>query len=332
MSDWIEQHPQPPEPLPFDSLSVDLEKLPPGHHRVAIRLADDPAGRTIFAPALVAKGTRAGPVCGLTAAVHGNEINGMATIHRLFERIPPEDLRGTVVGVTIVNLPAYLRHQRQFTDGADLNRIMPGKADGNESQIYAHRVKTRILDGFDILFDLHTASFGRVNTLYVRADMTHAPTAVIARAIGPQIIVHNAGADGSVRGIVAARGKAAVTIEIGDPQVVDGEKIKASRIGIRDALEAIGMLSPDDQQAPANTIECSSSQWLYTDAGGFLEVLVELAHMTEAGEQIATLYDAWGARIRTYRAPYAGVVVGKSTNPVARAGSRIVHLGVVGQP
>ncbi len=331
MTDWIEAHDAPPAPVLVDNL--DLEHLPPGHHRIAIELADDPAGRPVFAPALVAKGAQPGPVCGLTAAVHGNEINGMPTIHRLFERIPVEDLKGTVVGVTIVNLPGYLRYVRQFPDGADLNRIMPGKADGNESQIYAHRVKTRILDGFDVLFDLHTASFGRVNTLYVRADMTHEATAALARAIGPQIIVHNAGADGSVRGTVAARGKPAVTIEIGDPQVVDGAKIRASRIGIRDAMEHLGMLSPDDQRATTErTIECKSSQWFYTDAGGFLEVPVELAQMIEKGEYVATLYDAWGAVIRTYRAAYDGIVVGKSTNPVARAGARIVHLGVLGAP
>ena len=330
MTEWIEAHPAPPAPMRMESL--DLEGLAVGKHRVAIELADDPAGRPVFAPALVAKGSKPGPVVGLTAAVHGNEINGMPTIHRLFARIPPEELAGTVVGVTIVNLPGYLRFKRQFPDGADLNRIMPGKPDGNESQIYAHRVKTRILDGFDILFDLHTASFGRVNTLYVRADMTHAATANIARAIGAQIIVHNAGADGSVRGTVAALGKPAITIEIGDPQVVDGAKIRASRIGIRDALESLGMLPPDDQQAPATGIECRSSQWLYTDAGGVLEVPLELAQRVEAGDFVARLYDAWGAKIRTYRAPWAGIVVGKSTNPVARAGARIVHLGVVGPP
>ncbi|MCA9605430.1 MAG: succinylglutamate desuccinylase/aspartoacylase family protein [Myxococcales bacterium] len=331
MTDWIEMHDVPAAPVLVDNL--DLEHLPPGKHRIAIELADDPAGRPVFAPALVAKGARPGPVFGLTAAVHGNEINGMPTIHRLFSRIPVDDLQGTVVGVTIVNLPGYLRYVRTFPDGADLNRIMPGRADGNESQIYAHRVKTRILDGFDVLFDLHTASFGRVNTLYVRADMTHGPTAELARACGPEIIVHNAGADGSVRGTVAALGKPAVTLEIGNPQVVDGAKIRASRIGIRDAMEHLGMLPPDDQHAPTErTIECKSSGWFYTDAGGVLEVSVQLAQMVEEGEKVATLYDAWGAKIRTYHAPHTGVVVGKSTNPVARAGARIVHLGIVGAP
>ena len=123
-----------------------------------------------------------------------------------------------------------------------------------------------------------------------------------------------------------------MTVEIGDPQVVDGAKIRASRIGIRDAMEQLGMLPPDDQVAPHNAVECTSSQWLYTEAGGVLDVPVVLAQRLKRGETIAYLYDAWGAKLRTYHAPFDAIVVGKSTNPVARAGARIVHLGVVGAP
>jgi len=329
MTEWIERH-EAPTPEYVDAL--ELDDLAPGRYRWALDIADNAAGRSIRLPVLVVRGQQPGPVFGLTAAVHGNELNGIPTIHRLFRRIAPEELSGTVVGVTVVNMPGYIRADRRFPDGADLNRILPGKPDGNESAFYAHRVKTRILDRFDYLVDLHTASFGRVNTLYIRADMNDPTTAAIARAIGAEIIVHNQGSDGTVRACVANRGKPAITVEIGDPQVIDRAKIRASRIGIRDVMEQVGMLPKDDQDALQTAVECSSSRWLYTDAGGILEVTVNLAQRVEEGEVIATIVDPWGEPRRTYRAPFAGIVVGKSTNPVARAGSRIVHLGVVGAP
>lgn len=312
--------------------TLDVTALGPGQHALEVHLVDDAASRPVACPVLVARGAEPGPVVGITAAVHGNELNGIPTVHRLFRRIDPAQLRGTVVAVTIVNVPGYLRFTRAYPDGVDLNRIMPGREDGNESAVYAYRLKTRLLDRFDALFDLHTASFGRVNTLYVRADMRDAATARMARAMGAEIIVHNAGADGTLRADVAGRGKPAVTLEIGDPQIIDRAKVTTSRIGIRDALEDMGMLEPDEQQAPRGAIECASSSWTYTDAGGLLDVSVPLAARVKEGDAVATLTDPWGRTLRTYTAPHDGVVVGKSTNPVARSGSRIVHLGVEGTP
>ena len=329
MSTWIQSH-DVVAVRPVDAL--DLDALPPGKHHLGLRLLDDALSAPLRLPVIVIRGVRPGPVVGLTAAVHGNEINGIRTIHNLFERIEPDQLSGTVVGVTIVNVPAYQRNERRFPDAADLNRIMPGRADGNESQVYAHRFDTAVLAHLDYLIDLHTASFGRVNSLYVRADLSDPPTAELARAIGANIIVHNAGADGTLRASAAARGITALTVEIGDPQVFDRQKIRSSRIGIRDALENLGLLPRDEQQASGRAVECSRSYWLFTDTGGLLQVVPELAAPVEAGAPVAYLYDPWGRRLRTYRAPEAGIVVGRSSNPVAPTGARILHLGIIGTP
>jgi predicted deacylase len=327
---WIQKHPA-PEVTRVDAL--DVTALATGRHEIAIHLVDNAASRPVLVPAVVLKGGQPGPTVGLTAAVHGNEINGIATIHRLFRTIDPVALAGAVVGVTIVNVPGYLRHQRSMPDGADLNRILPGRPDGNESEVYAHRLVERVLDSFDVLIDLHTASFGRENSLYVRADMKHEASARLARALGAEIIVHNEGADGSVRSSVADRGVPAITVEIGDPQVIDRAKVRISRIGIRDALEDLGMLPPDGLSAPGRAVECARSYWLFTDTGGILDVTqVQLTDRVTRGQVLATLHDPWGRRLRTYLAPEDGVVVGKSTNPVARTGARILHLGVVGAP
>ncbi len=307
-----------------------LDDLAPGLHCLEVYLVDDAASRPVACPVLVARGAAPGPVAGITAAVHGNELNGIPTVHRLFRRIDPMELRGTVVAVTIVNVPGYLRYTRAYPDGVDLNRVMPGKADGSESAVYAHRFKTKLLDRFDVLFDLHTASFGRVNSLYVRADMREPQTARLARAIGAEIIVHTEGTDGTLRGAVAARGKPAVTLEIGDPQVIDREKVTTSRIGLRDALEDLGLLEPDAQVATRQAVECRSSEWVYTERGGLLDVFVPLGARVVAGQRLATLTDPWGRVLAEHTAPYDAIVVGKSTNPVARTGSRVVHLGVVG--
>jgi predicted deacylase len=92
------------------------------------------------------------------------------------------------------------------------------------------------------------------------------------------------------------------------------------------------MVPQDHQRSSHHAIECGHSYWLYTDTGGLLEVLPEVATHVEAGAPVAYLFDPWGRRLRTYHAPEAGIVVGRSSNPVAPTGARILHLGVIGPP
>ena len=121
-------------------------------------------------------------------------------IQRLFREIDVNELRGTIIGVPVVNVPSFMRKKRRFNDGVDLNHIMPGKKNGNVSQIYAYRFIERLVKHFDYLIDLHTASFGRVNSYYVRADMEQEATKELALLQNADIIVHNPPSDGTLRG------------------------------------------------------------------------------------------------------------------------------------
>lgn len=324
------RHEPPARPVLADRLVLD--ELEPGRwHRLLVKLVEDAAGRPIRVPVVVARGAAAGPTVGLTAAIHGNEVNGVPTIHRLCRTIEPADLKGAVVGVPIANLPAYELNQRDLPDGQDLNRLFPGRPDGDFGLVYAHHLLERIVGAFDVLLDLHTASFGRVNTLYVRADMTRPDVAELARLLCPQIIVHGVERD-TLRGAAQARGICAVTLEIGNPQELQAELIDFSRIGLRDVIEHLGLLESDTERAGGDVVECARSYWLHTDAGGLLEVLPDLAEPLAAGDPVARLTNEWGDLVCEYRAPEAGVVVGKSTNPVAHTGARVLHLGIPGAP
>jgi len=318
-----------PEPRLTDRL--DLEALEPrAVHRLLVAMIENGAGRTVRVPVVVARGASEGPVVGVTAAIHGNELNGVFCIHELVRRLPVRDLVGTVVGVPIVNMPGFLTHQRDYRDGKDLNRLMPGRPRGTSSEVYAHRFVERVVRPFEYLIDLHTASFGRVNSLYIRADMSRPQTAEIARLLRPQIVVHNPGEDGTLRAAAEKLGIHAVTVEVGDPQRIQHKLVSLTRIAIRDVLERLSMLPPDRERVEREPIECARSYWVFTDTGGLLEVLPRVADRVQKGQVIARLVNEWGDPTRTYEAPEDGVVIGKSTNPVAYSGARILHLGIEG--
>ncbi len=309
--------------------TLDLRALDAGTvSRFSLELVHDSLSNPVAVPVVVAKGTAPGPVFGLTAAVHGNEVNGIAVIQRLFEGLDASRLRGTIVGVPVVSAYAFLESRRTFFEGFDLNRIMPGHPNGNVGQIYAHRFVERLLSHLDYLIDLHTASFGRVNSLYVRADLRHGASRKMALLQNPEIIVHNEAKDGTLRDAAMERGIPAITVEVGDPLRFQRQMIKDSLEGVRAILGEFGLFEPPRVAPNDEPIVCGRSYWLYAEHGGLLEVRPQTAEFVEEGQTIATVKNPFGDEIARYTAPEAGVVVGRSTNPICATGSRVLHLGI----
>lgn len=293
-------------------------------------LVQDSFGQPYPIPVIVARGLDDGPVLGVTAAVHGNELNGIKVIHKLMRSIDPAHLSGAIVAVPVFNVPGFIRHQREFSDGNDLNRIMPGKATGNEAQQYAHAVLHNVIAQFDTLIDLHTASFGRVNSLYIRADLSDPKTRRLAELQNAEILLHNCGADGTLRSAAARFGIPSLTVEVGNPQLFQESMIQRSVTGIMNVLSHLEMIDRDIN-IESDPALCSNSYWIYTNAGGILEISVPLRAFVEEGQEIARVTDCYGALVKTYHAPEPGIVIGKSTNPVNASGARILHLGVLGK-
>lgn len=315
---------------PADSLEVD--DLPMGSvHRRYIKLVEDGIGMSVRVPVLIGRGSKPGPTIGIVAALHGNELNGVPLIHRLFSDLQSHKVRGTIVAVIVANLPGFLLHQRAFNDGEDLNRIFPGKEEGNCSQVYAYNLLHRIINRFDYMIDLHTASHGRVNSLYIRANMEHEIIAKMATLIEPQIILTNPAPMQTLRGQAISLGIPALTLEMGNPSRIQKDVVRSSLLGIKNVLRWLKFLPGPIKKQSSDTVLCSESQWIYTDCGGFLETIPSVATKVEKGEMIARMRNIFGDVIREYRAPHDGIIIGRSVNPVAQTGARVVHLGKIDQ-
>ena len=318
--------------------SIDLEVLEPNKvHKFWLRLGENGFNEPVKVPVLVAKGAHSDMVLGLTAAIHGNEVNGISIIHQYFDSLNTNKLNGTIIAIPGINPLAVFREQREFVDGQDLNRIFPGKEKGNRSEQMVYQIAQKIIPLFDYHVDLHTASFGRVNSLYGRGDMANDTLATMLKALQPDIIVSNKGKPSfgsstsqTMRAFAISKGIYSVTMEYGNPQVFQKEMTERGVKGLKNLLISLQFIEgaiPDLD----DSVICSKSYWLYTDKGGWLEVLVDLNQKLLAGQEVAVLRDAFGEIVKTYEAPEAGIVVGKSTNPTVLSGGRIIHLGVLAE-
>lgn len=310
--------------------NLDIENAPSGQiSRYWLQIVKDGMGVPVTTPILIAKGNTPGKVIGVTAAVHGNEINGTSVIQKLFKEIDVNTLKGTIVGVPIVNVPSYLRKKRRFLDGVDINHIMPGKEFGTVSEVYAWRIFNRIIKHLDYLVDLHTASNGRINSYYIRADMSDEVVRKMALLQNAQIIVHNPPNDGTLRGASAEINIPAITLEVGNPNLFQKGMIRDGLTGIHNLLSYLGITDSEQEEVSDETIICKRSYWMYTDTGGLLTVIPIVTDIVQKDQIIATMKNVFGDIIKEYTAPETGVVIGKSVSPVNQAGGRILHLGII---
>jgi len=199
----------------------------------------------------------------------------------------------------------------------------------------------KVVKQFEYHIDLHTASFGRSNSFYVRADMTDPVMAKMALLHHPEIILHSKGeggdgGSGTIRGAAMEHGIKSICIEVGNPQTFQTEYINCTYAGLANVLNWLNMISIDPKELDSfkkfDTVICTSSFWAYTKRGGILMVLPPLASRVKKGDVIASIVDIFGFVVDQVASPCDGVVIGKSTNPSNLQGDRIVHLGVIVDP
>ncbi len=92
-------------------------RIPPGEGRdVSIAVSEGYSGLAIQIPIHVRRGPEEGPVVFVTAALHGDEINGTGAIRALITDETLELQRGALILVPVLNILAFDRHSRYLPD------------------------------------------------------------------------------------------------------------------------------------------------------------------------------------------------------------------------
>ena len=318
--------------------TLDLDKIPNGKvQKYYLHLINNGLGQPVYVPIMVAKGMQDGPTLGMVAAIHGNELNGIPIIQNIFQDLDATKLKGTLIGVPGLNVVSIDRDRRRFVDEEDLNRNFPGKEKGNRSQQYVYKIKEKILPHFDYLVDMHTASFGRLNSLYVRGDLRNDTIAQMTRLQDCDIILDSKGVPSTGDGLPMLRtfraeamikGIPTITVEYGNPQVYQKDMIERGIKGMHNLMRWLKMEDAPIEIFTKKPIQCKKSFWIYVDVGGLLEIPVELTQEIKKGDLIGVVRNPFGDVLKKYFAPQDGIVIGKSSNPVNMDGGRIIHLGI----
>jgi predicted deacylase len=314
----------PPMVPPF--VILDAEVAPGTTARLQWKASQGFAGGEVTSPITVVHGTRPGPVLCLTAAIHGDELNGVEIVRRVVNGLDPGQLGGTVIGVPIVNLFGFSRNSRYLPDRRDLNRFFPGSRYGSIAGRIAYSFFANVVKHCDSLVDFHTGSFDRSNLPQVRADLTLPDVLDFTRGFGATTVLHSAGTRGMLRLAATHAGIPAVTFEVGGPGLLQPGEIAHGVQAIETLLHKLGMTRelPTWQEPQPFFYD---SIWVRANAGGLLLSDVQLGQRVQRGQRLGVVIDPIDNVEREIVSPVFGRVIGMALNQVVLPGFAAYHLG-----
>ncbi|MCB9152104.1 MAG: succinylglutamate desuccinylase/aspartoacylase family protein [Caldilineaceae bacterium] len=279
-------------------------------------------------PVLAARGLHDGPTVLVTGAVHGDEYEGPAAIHHLFQTVDLSQLHGRVMGLPIVNVAAYHARARVTpADGMDLNRTFPGVADpqASLSRRLAHAIFSNFVQMCDVLIDLHSGGAKLVHLPLVGWYVGDNRAEQMARAFHPALHPWLIPAQAGVLSYEAHRaGKAAIGAEWGGGARLDNAGVAAYAAGIRRLLHSLHQ--PTQASCASNTAACIAGSYQEVAQGGLFVAAVELGARVQAGDLLGTLYDELGATVAQVTAARAGLVAALAHNALLHPGDRVAYV------
>ena len=278
-------------------------------------------------PVRVIRGKKDGPVVFISAAIHGDELNGIEIIRRFRKLSIIKKLRGTIILVPIVNVYGIMTLSRYLPDRRDLNRSFPGSSKGSLASRVAKIFFDEIVSKCDLGIDLHTASVHKSNLPQIRTNIDNEYTFNLAKAFQAPVVLHSELRDGSLRAVAQENGVPILLYEAGEALRFDETSIRIGVHGIVNVLRENNMLPKVTRKSPRKIpIVTKSSQWVRSTESGMLRTIKALGDTVFKDETIAFIDEPLDDEIFEIKSPFDGVIIGKSEIPLVQAGDAIFHI------
>lgn len=308
-------------------LEVGSIEVGPGERRrVEIPIGRLPTLTELQLPVEVVNGVEDGPRLWLSAAIHGDELNGLEIIHRVLQRVEPSQLAGSLLAVPIVNVFGFIHQERYLPDRRDLNRSFPGSSRGSLASQLANLFMKEIVARSTHGIDLHTGSNHRTNLPQVRANLDQPATRSLAVAFGAPVVIHGVAPDGSLRKAVARKGIPVVVFEAGEPQRFNEDAIAMGVEGVLRSMAALGMRDGTGDPPPGRILEARRRNWIRARRSGILRLDVALGDEVRARQRIGIVEEVLGGESAPVVSTYEGIVIGHTANPLVYRGDAIAHI------
>ena len=311
-------------------IEIAKQKVEPGEKRkFSFFVEPSFEGAFLDTPIFTARGATPGPSLCVTSGVHGDEINSVEIARRVFARVDPKQLHGTLIVLPAINSWGLRTSSRMMPDRRDLNRFFPGNANGSVASIVANGVFRLIREHCNFLIDLHTGSDFRTNVPQIRADLSNPEIKRLALQFGVGIVIDGQGPNGSLRREAVKAGIPAIIYEAGPPLIFREDEIARGTQGVMNVLDAREMFESVADVKESDLLARSFWVRVPRGQGGFFLSTIPLGSRVREGQLLGTVVDPLTDEVHEIRSPGHGTVIGMAFPRVVLSGFGIFHIGEI---
>lgn len=315
------------KPLQFCS-----ETIHPGESlSLALPLPELFSCAPLYMPIKVVHGKYDGPCLLITAAMHGNEINGTEIINRLISNTNFKRLHGTIIAIPVLNVYGLINRSRHLPGGLELDNCFPGSATGSHASRMAHIFTQEILSKADYCIDLQTEYINYTNLPQIYVDFEDDKAKELAKSFNAPVISDMEYEPGSLRSLAKEQNKPFLLYEAGEAMRFDEHAIKVGLKGVTNVIKTLNML-PSKQPRTEKQLKCFFTEtniWVRASTSGISHSKHQLGQRIKKGEVLCTINDPFGATdSERIRCPEDAIIVGMNNLPLVHEGEALFQLAV----
>lgn len=232
--------------LPVDTFQII--QIPSGSARRLELVIDHlPDGQRLSFHTLIARGAQPGKTLLTIGGVHGDEYEGPTAIQNVFNEIVPSAMRGTFVGIPVMNGPAFAAAQREgHWDHLNLARVFPGSGSGSPTMRIAHAFREHLLPQADLLLDIHSGGNAYAIKHLAGYQLRDGEVGRVQReaavAFGADLVWGTGGLPGRTLSAAGELGIPAIYVEMPGEGRCRPEDLARASEGLRNVLAYLGIV------------------------------------------------------------------------------------------
>lgn len=293
-------------------------------------------GTPVKTPVMILNGAKPGPRLWLQGCIHGNEYCGSLAILKTFRELAPEKMAGALIGFPALNFTAFLE-ERRFSPFSlfgvpDLNRVFPGRTDGNFSEIMAYHIFKAFTQNADCFIDFHCGHNPDTSwTLYNDdGSETAKKSQEIAKAFGFELIypskadvlksaLFTQATEQKIPGIIVEAGGAG---ELATP-----EAVATAAEGIKNLMKYLKMID-EPFTMKREFVIFRDWCWMMASHGGRFVPEVKIRDKVRKAQIIARVFSLFEEELEPVKSPVDGIILTFTRKPFVVAGDSIFQIGV----
>ena len=314
------------------TLQICNEIIHPGESlSLALPLPELFSCAPLYMPIKVIHGKQAGPCLLITAAMHGNEINGTEVINQLLNTRVLKRLHGTLIAVPVLNVYGLINRSRDLPGGVDLNRCFPGSENGTHAARVAHLFVREVFSKADICIDLQTGFINYSNLPQIYLNFNDEKAKLLAEAFNAPVISNLVYEKGMLATYAKQKNIPFLMYQAGEAMRFDQGTIKVGVKGILNVMKKLAMLPVKASAKPVafKSHFTEKNIWVRASTSGISHSNLTLGQYVKQNEKLGVIKDPFGVTDSgVITSPEDAVVVGKNNLPLVHEGEALFQLAV----